>query len=108
MPSTSRNSRWMALSKVNYYDYIDKIAASSNQEDMHCNSYAAFWMGDQGLVLGKVVRMHCSPTTKSAYPILQWKKDDPRSNVVTCCVNVAPIDQTPGVCNSKTVSCSAQ
>ena len=53
---------------------------------------AAFWMGDQRLVIGKVVRMHCSPTTKSAYPILQWKKDDPRSNVVTCCVNVAPID----------------
>lgn len=94
MPSTSRNARWMAVSKVNYYDNIDKIAPSPNQEDMHCrvHAYAAFWMGDQRLVIGKVVRMHCSPTTKSAYPILQWKKDDPRSNVVTCWVNVAPID----------------
>lgn len=92
MPSTSRNARWMAVSKANYYDNIDKIAASPNEEHMHCNSYAAFWMGDQGLVIGKVVRMHCSPTTKSAYPILQWKKGDPKSNVVTCCVNVAPID----------------
>lgn len=91
-PSTSRNARWMAVSKVNYYDNIDKIAASPNQEDMHCKSYAAFWMGDQGLVIVKVVRMLCSPTTESAYPILQCKKDDPRSNVVTCCVNVAPID----------------
>ena len=59
---------------------------------MHYNSYVTCWMGDQGLVIGKVVRSHCSPTTKSAYPILQWKKDDPRSNVVACCVNVSPID----------------
>ena len=36
MPSTSRNARWMAVSKVNYYDNIDKIAPSPNQEDMHC------------------------------------------------------------------------
>lgn len=36
--------------------------------------------------------MHCSPSTKSAYPILQWKKDDLKSSVVTCCVNVSPID----------------
>ena len=92
MPSTSRNARWMVVSRANYYDSIGKIAASPNQEHMNCNAYAAFCMGEQGLIIGKVFRMYCSPTTKSAYPVLEWKKDDSKSNVVTCCVDIATVD----------------
>ena len=72
--------------------FISTTSALQTQEHMHCNSYGAFWMGEQGLVLRKTFQMYCSPTTKSACPILEWKQGDPNSNVVTCCVNVTLID----------------
>lgn len=92
MPATSRNSRWMAVSKVNYYDSIGKISRSQEKEDLICNSFAAFWMGKEGLIIGKVIRMYCNPCAKSAYPILTCDSKDSKSSTVTCCVNVAPVD----------------
>ena len=87
-PATSRNARWMTVSRANYYDNIGKIAALPNQDEITANSFAAFWM-KEGLITGKITQMYSSPNTKSAYPVIRCTHND---RMVTSCVEIALVD----------------
>ena len=57
---------------------------------VYLEQYAAFWLEQDGLQIGKIARLFNNPSVKSAYPIFEWTKTS-KSDKITALTDVAHV-----------------
>ncbi|CAH3175105.1 unnamed protein product, partial [Porites lobata] len=74
-PSTSRMARWMAVSRNDFYERVERLVAPTRSENgLYFEDIAAFWVPRLGMRCGLVLRLVRNTFSKSPVPVFEWKK----------------------------------
>ncbi|CAH3110627.1 unnamed protein product [Porites lobata] len=74
-PSTSRMARWMAVSRNDFYERVERLVAPTRSENgLYFEDIAAFWVPRLGMRCGLVLRLVRDTFSKSPVPVFEWKK----------------------------------
>ena len=57
---------------------------------VYLKQYAAFWLEQDGLQIGKIARLFNNSSVTSAYPIFEWTKTS-KSDKITALIDVAHV-----------------
>ena len=57
---------------------------------VYLEQYAAFWLEQEGIQIGKIARLFNNPSVKSADPIFEWTKTS-KSDKITALIDVAHV-----------------
>ena len=75
-PSASRMSRWMAVSRNDFYERVEKLVSPNKTDSgLYLDDIAAFWVPGVGLKCGLVLRLLRKTSAKSKVPVFEWKKN---------------------------------
>ena len=82
-PSTSRMSRWMSVSRSDFYERVEKIVTPDKTDSgLYLEDIAAFWVPRIGLKCGLVLRMLRKTSAKSEVPVFEWKKQNKKEETL--------------------------
>ena len=82
-PSTSRMSRWMTVSRSDFYERVEKIVSpNKTTSGLYLEDIAAFWVPRIGLKCGLVLRMLRRTSAKSEVPVFEWKKQNKKEETL--------------------------
>ena len=76
-PSTSTMSRWMTVSRSNFYERVEKIVSpNKTNSGLYLEDIAAFWVPRIGLKCSLVLRILRKTSANSEVPVCEWKKQN--------------------------------
>ena len=88
-PSSSRMARWMAVSRNDFYERVEKLVAPNKSENgLYFEDVAVFWVPRLGLKCGLVLRLVRNTYSKSPVPVFEWKKGNESKEKISVCFQV--------------------
>ena len=91
-PSTSRMARWMAVSRNDFYERVERLVAPTRSENgLYFEDIAAFWVPRLGMRCGLVLRLVRNTFSKSPVPVFEWKKGNDSKEKISVCFQVLSI-----------------
>ena len=94
-PSTSRMSRWMAVSRSDFNERVEKIVSPNKTDSgLYLEDIAAFWVPRIGLKCGLVLRMLRKTSAKSEVPVFEWKKQKKKEETLKSSVCLLVLSAT--------------
>lgn len=74
VPTSGRLSRWISSSRCDVYDSIESILNTDNAT-LALGNFAAFFVANMGLVVGKVIRIARTLKASTSFPVLKLEKE---------------------------------
>lgn len=88
-PSSSGMARWMAVSRNDLYERVERLVAPDKSENgLYFEDVAAFWVPRLGLRCGLVLRLVWNTYSKSPVPVFECKKGNDSKEKISVCFQV--------------------
>lgn len=98
-PSACRMSRWMAVSRNDFYERVEKLVSPNKTDSgLYLDDIAAFWVPGVGLKCGLVLRLLRKTSAKSEVPVFEWKKTNKKEETLkfSVCIQVLSATKIDG------------
>ena len=88
-PSSLRMARWMAVSRNDFYEWVERLVAPNKSENgLYFEDVAAFWIPRLGLRCGLVLQLVRNTYSKSPVPVFEWKRGNDSKEKISVCFQV--------------------